>query len=169
MLARDYALEPDPYLREPEVRAELRLPHDILRDIHDRQQELAQRMTQLAGWVVPEARHEVGLLSPVLDIQPFGQLDTTQDRIWQSIAAMTEAAPDDAARQTGRLFTAQNILEQNLTFGENTVRLALEIFEAMGLIVPITLKQPQTGEPLAFYRRTQENDTWQRVQSGGGA
>jgi type I restriction enzyme M protein len=163
--AHDFTLDPESYLREPEVRAELRLPHDILRDIHSRQQELAQRMSQLAGWVVPETRSETSLFSPVLDIHPFGQLDATQDRIWQSIAAMTDPFSDDAERQTGKLFTAQD-LEQH--FDENTVRLALEVFEAMGLIVPVTLKQPQTGEPLSFYRRTQENDAWHRVPSGGG-
>ena len=39
-------------------------------------------------------------------------------------------------------------------FGEDSVRMALDIFEAMGLIVPITLKHPKTGEPMAFYRRS---------------
>ena len=52
--AFDYALEPDRYVREPEVSAKQRLPHDILRDIAGRQQELTQRMAQLAGWLVPE-------------------------------------------------------------------------------------------------------------------
>lgn len=162
----DYALEPDRYVREPEVSAKQRLPHDILRDIAGRQQELTQRMSQLAGWLVPERRREEGLLSPVLDDRPLGRLNGVQQAILEAISGVTEQSPDESGRQTGIPFTRQAIMAGG-DFDEDSVRMALDIFEAMGLIVPITLKHPKTGEPMAFYRRTQDNDVWQPTTEEG--
>lgn len=165
----DYSLEPDRYLREPEVRAELRLPHDILRDIRNRQTELGERMTQLAGWLVPEPPAETRIPSPILAGQPFGQLDQLQNSIWETIASMTEPIPGETDQLTAKPFTAQDIQGHNADAGDDGVRLALDIFEAMGLIVPMTIKHPKTSEPLRFYRRTQENDIWRRTQQEGDA
>lgn len=165
----DYSLEPDRYLREPEVRAELRLPHDILRDIRNRQAELGERMTQLAGLLVPESPAERRIPSPVMSGQPFGHLDHLQHSIWKTIASMTEPILDEKDQRTAKPFTVQDILGQNVDAGDDAVRLALDIFEAMGLIVPITIKHPKSSEPLRFYRRTQENDIWRRMQQEGDA
>lgn len=164
----DYALEPDRYVREPEVSAKQRLPHDILRDIADRQQELAQRMSQLAGWLVPERRQEERLLSPVLEAEPFGKLDDVQRNIWQAMSKASEVVSNESGSQTGTPFIAASI-ENVVGFSKDAVRQALEIFETMGLIVPITLKHPKTGEPMAFYRRTEDKDVWKRPIEEGSA
>jgi len=41
----------------------------------------------------------------------------------------------------------------------------LEMFEAMGLIVPITLKHPESGQLLNFYRLAESNDRWTAEES----
>lgn len=162
----DYALEPDRYVREPEVSAKQRSPHDILRDIAGRQQELAQKMSQLAGWLVPERRQEESLLSPILEATPFGKLDTVQRGIWEAVSRMTEPISDKPDDRTDSPFVPESI-EGVGKFSEEAVRQALGIFEAMGLIVPVTLKHPQTAEPMAYYRRTEDKDVWKRTIEEG--
>jgi len=154
--ARKYALQPDDYLRPPEIRAELRHPHDTLLNIYRRQQALAQRMNRLAGWLVPQRSPEYSIPGKV-DVQtPFGTLSDKQYEIWQSIESFKEG-------ESARPFTVADIVVNGCT--ESEKRLALEIFEAMGLIVPITLKHPESGQPLNFYRLAELNDHWTGEES----
>jgi len=154
--ARKYTLQPDDYLRPPEIRAELRRPHDTLLDIYRRQQALAQRMNRLAGWLVPQRSPEYSIPGKV-DVQaPFGALSDKQYEIWQSIEGFKEG-------ESARPFTAADITVDGCT--ESEKRLTLEMFEAMGLIVPITLKHPESGQLLNFYRLAESNDRWTGEES----
>lgn len=164
----EYSLDPDRFVHAPEISPELRLPHDILRDIHDNQQKLSRRMDRLAGWLVSEPHRQVSIPSPVLNVSTFGQLDEAQNRIWKTIEELTEDVPEDPAIQTGTPFTPDDILNQYETIGKGTIQLSLEIFEAMGLIVPVTYRHPNTHELLPGYRRVQENDIWSQSQEGDG-
>lgn len=166
--ALEYALDPDRFVHAPEISPELRLPHDILRDIHDNQQRLSRRMDQLAGWLVTEPHRQASIPSPILNVTTFGQLDEIQNRIWRTIEALTEGVPEDPTIQTGTLFTPDDILNQNKTIGEGAIQLSLEIFEAMGLIVPVTYRHPDTDELLPGYRRAQESDIWSQSQEENG-
>lgn len=148
--ARAYTLQPEDYLRPPEIRAELRHPHDILLEIHQRQQMLGQRMNRLAGWLTPQRFQEHAIPGKV-DVQPPpGRLSDVQGKIWQVIEGFKEG-------ESARLFTAAEIAVE-CTVSEK--RLALEIFEAMGLIVPVTLKNPENDQWLNFYRLAESNDRW---------
>ena len=154
--ARKYTLQPDDYLRPPEIRAELRRPHDTLLDIYRRQQALAQRMNRLAGWLVPQRSPEYSIPGKV-DVQaPFGALSAVQLNIWQAIEGLKEG-------ESARPFTAADITVDGCT--ESEKRLTLEMFEAMGLIVPITLKHPESGQLLNFYRLAESNDRWTGEES----
>ena len=154
--ARKYTLQPDDYLRPPEIRAELRRPHDTLLDIYRRQQALAQRMNRLAGWLVPQRSPEYSIPGKV-DVQaPFGALSAVQLNIWQAIEGLKEG-------ESARPFTAADIAVDGCT--ESEKRLTLEMFEAMGLIVPITLKHPESGQLLNFYRLAESNDRWTAEES----
>ena len=149
--ARKYTLQPDDYLRPPEIRAELRRPHDTLLDIYRRQQALAQRMNRLAGLLVPQRSPEYSIPGKV-DVQaPFGALSAVQRNIWQAIEGFKDG-------ESARPFTAADIAVDGCT--ESEKRLTLEMFEAMGLIVPITLKHPESGQLLNFYRLAESNDRW---------
>jgi len=162
----DYALDPERFVHAPEISPELRLPHDILREIHDNQQNLARRMDRLAGWLVTEPNRQVSIPSPIMITGTFGQLNEAQNRIWRTIEALTEGVPEDSAIKTGTPFTPDDILNQNETIGEGVIQLSLEIFEAMGLIVPVTYRHPATNELLPGYRRVQESDIWLQSQEG---
>lgn len=164
----EYALDPDRFVHAPEISPELRLPHDILRDIHDNQLRLSRRMDQLAGWLVTEPHRQASIPSPILSVTTFGQLDEVQNRIWRTIEALTEGVPGDPVIQTGTPFTPDDILIQNETIGEGAIQLSLEIFEAMGLIVPVTYRHPDTNELLPGYRRTQVSDIWLQSQEENG-
>ena len=149
--ARKYTLQPDDYLRPPEIRAELKRPHDTLLGIYQRQQELAQRMNRLTGWLVPQRSPEYSIPGKV-DVQtPFGALSDKQYEIWQSIEGFKDG-------ESARPFTAADIAVDGCT--EIEKRLTLEMFEAMGLIVPITLKHPESGQLLNLYRLAESNDRW---------
>lgn len=166
--ALDYALDPDRFVHAPEISPELRLPHDILREIQDNQQNLARRMDRLAGWLVTEPNRQVSIPSPILNVSTFGQLDEIQNQIWRTIEALTEVVPEDPVIQTGTAFTPDDILNLNKSIGEGAIQLSLEIFEAMGLIVPVTYRHPATNELLPGYRRVQESDIWLQSQEENG-
>ena len=166
--ALEYTLDPDRFVHAPEISPELRLPHDILRDIHDNQQNLSKRMDRLAGWLVTEPNRQVSIPSPILNVSTFGQLDEIQNQIWRTIEALTEVVPEDPVIQTGTAFTPDDILNLNKSIGEGAIQLSLEIFEAMGLIVPVTYRHPATNELLPGYRRVQESDIWLQSQEENG-
>lgn len=166
--ALDYALDPDRFVHAPEISPELRLPHDILRDIHDNQQKLSQRMDQLAGWLVSETHHQESIPAPILNTETFGQLDEVQRQVWEIIKGLTEEITDQPGVQTSIPFTPDEIYDRNKFISQGAIQLSLEIFEAMGLIVPVTYPHPVTNELLPGYRRTQENDIWSQSQEGDG-
>lgn len=159
----DFSLDPNRFLQEPEIRAEQRLPHDILRDIKHREQLLVAKMSQLAGRLVPEGG-EGPLPSPVQDVMSFGSLDLTQQRIWEAMLSMRETVDD---QEFAVPFTAREVLEVigDKAIGGDAVLQAFELFEAMGVIVRITL-QRSSKDQFAFYRRVEKRDTWRRNTEG---
>lgn len=162
-----YALEPDRFVRIPEVSPELRIPQDILRDVHTNQQKLTRRINNLAGWLATDSRQQASIPSPILESGPFGQLDETQHQIWEIIESMVENTPEPTSINTGIPFTPDDILQQNPAIGEGAIQLSLQIFEAMGLIVPVTYKHLVTDELLSGYRRVQEIDIYKLLREGG--
>lgn len=166
--ALDYTLDPDHYVHAPEISPELRLPHDILRDIHVNQQKLSRRLDQLAGWLVTEPHRQVSIPATVINTETFGQVDEVQQQVWETIKTFTEEIPEQQGVQTATPFTPDDIFDRNILVSKGAIQLSLEIFEAMGLIVPVTYPHPVTNELLPGYRRAQENDIWSQSQEGNG-
>jgi hypothetical protein len=104
-----------------------------------------------------------------LKVTTFAHLDEGPIRIRRTIEAVTEVAPEEPAIQTGMPFTLDDIFHKNEAIGEGAIQLSLEIFEAMGLIVPVTYRHPDTNELLPGYRRAQESDVWLQSQEENGA
>jgi len=166
--ALDYALDPDRFVHAPEISPELRLPHDILREIHANQQNLSHRMDRLAGWLVTDPHRQTSIPAPIINTEIFGQLDEVQKQVWVTIEALTEDIPDRPGVKTATPFTPDDIFDRNKLVSKGVIQLSLEIFEAMGLIVPITYPHPVTDGLLPGYRRVQENDIWLQSQEGDG-
>ena len=58
------------------------------------------------------------------------------------------------------LFTSEEVNPGSDTEVSETTRSTLDLLERMGVIVPVTIADPNTGEPVAFYRRVTERDLW---------
>jgi len=153
LIARKYVLQPEDYLRAPEIRPELVRPHDILLQIHERQRELRQRMDRLAG-LVAGGRKE-------LPTSPTGKpevpeilsgMSEEQRKMWEKIGQQVE--------QSGQGVFALDVITGGNDTNEAEIRLALELFEAMGLIVPVTIRHPESGQWMPFYRLVNEGDHW---------
>ena len=43
----------------------------------------------------------------------------------------------------------------------DTTKLTIELFERMGVILPVYVIDPETEEPIALYRRITRRDQWQ--------
>jgi hypothetical protein len=154
--ARGYALQTDDYLRAPEIIAALQRPHDILLKIYDNQRELEQCMENLAGWLMPERPKELDIPAPVIDKEHeyANVLNEAQKRILRWVEHKKEG-------ESAKPFTLEDISkDESLKCSEDEMRLALEIFEAMGLIVPIMLKNPASDQRMNFYRLAEESDIW---------
>ena len=61
-----------------------------------------------------------------------------------------------------------DIFDRNKLVSKGAIQLSMEIFEAMGLIVPVTYPHPVTNELLPGYRRAQESDVWSQSQEENG-
>jgi hypothetical protein len=62
---------------------------------------------------------------------------------------------------TAVLFTPEEVSPGSETEVSETTRSTLELLDRMGIIVPVTIADPNTGEPVAFYRCVTERDRWQ--------
>ena len=62
---------------------------------------------------------------------------------------------------TAALFTPEEVNTGSETEVSDVTRSTLELLERMGVIVPVTIADPHTGESMAFYRRVTERDLWQ--------
>lgn len=154
LVARSYALQPDDYLRAPEVTAELRRPADILRDIRHNQRDLSWRMDVLAMWLAPQPPKE-RRIPPTVAVEAVAPLRDALSEAQRQIWDWVTAHKDDQG--SARPFALQDIAVE---CGEDMKRLTLELFEAMGLIVPIMLKDRQTEQSQQLYRLVESNDLW---------
>ena len=75
--------------------------------------------------------------------------------MWQRICAVAEQHKDKNG-----LFSMKDIVGDEV--GEEKARLAIELFEWMGVIVPVTIVDPIKRESIKtpMYRRVTERDLW---------
>ena len=104
-------------------------------------------LTPIAGLQLPSKTQD--------DIRPFTRLAEAQEQFWQRICTISEQRRDTL----NGLFTLEDVRGPET---QETARLTLNLFERMGVIVPVTLVDPNTREalPTILYRRVQERGLW---------
>jgi type I restriction enzyme M protein len=63
---------------------------------------------------------------------------------------------------TATLFTPANVEPSGASEASEDTLATLDLLERMGVIIPVTVADQNTGELMAFYRRVTERDRWLR-------
>lgn len=152
-----YDLRPEEYIQK---NLETRLnnsPVEILKNIYSNQRQLTQNLETLFSRIELPPISTQKLPSPIVDtFTPIGQLNPQQQTIWDKIQRQTQPYTDDNGDnyEIALHFTPQDIeSEDNDEISDITQR-TLELLEAMGVIIPVTLHNK------LYYRRVTQRDLW---------
>lgn len=151
-----YDLRPDQYIKRREEVHPVYSPAMLLTNIRRNQRQFVLHLDALLGRLsIPVAG---GVLpSPLLsEIEPFGTLSAEQKAVWEQVRQQIKPIGDK--KWTAELFTLAQI--EGLPEVRENTKLTIELLERMGVIVPVTVTEPRTGEQVAFYRRVTERDVW---------
>jgi type I restriction enzyme M protein len=165
---RSYDLGPDQYVKRPETARQLESPALLLGNIWQNQRQLGKHMEGLLGRVglSPIAREK--LPSPLLTehdkaVEPFGILSDAQRDVWKRVLKQVERVKNGKTSYfTAALFTPANVEPSGGSEASEDTLSTLGLLERMGVIIPVTVADPNTGELMAFYRRVTERDRWLR-------
>ena len=83
------------------------------------------------------------------------------ERIRQESELVVNNDNDLDQYQTAIHFTPEKLGTISTEEVSDATHLTLELLERMGVIVPVTLADPNTSEPVGLYRRLTERDLWQ--------
>ncbi|MEH2355712.1 HsdM family class I SAM-dependent methyltransferase [Nostoc sp.] len=158
-----YDLRPEIYIRTETESNTIESPTALLAKIYRNQRQLAQRIDSLFGHLESPPIATQKLPSPIQEeIQPFGNLNQEQIRIWQKVCEKTEIVNDNGINDyhTAALFTLEEFSTADTDEATDVTRSTIDLLERMGLIVPVTIPDPKTNEPLLFYRRVTQRDIW---------
>jgi hypothetical protein len=164
---RAYDLRPDQYVQRGEEKQPIESPALLLGTIRRSQRTLLQRVDSLLGRLelAPVAGQQ--LPSPLLKesgkpVEPFGRLSPQQEAVWNRVRKKIKKIKDEnGSYTTAVLFTPNEIEESEVSEVSDTTRSTLDLLEHMGVIVPVSVADPNTGELVAFYRLVTERDHWQ--------
>jgi hypothetical protein len=158
-----YDLRPERYIGKQQESSSTDSPAKLLARIYDNQRKLSQHIDSLFGRLElpPIAGQE--LPSRLLEIEPFGILSKEQQEVWEQVRKETEPARNDDLDEylTAVHFTPEKLSTISSEEVSDATHLTLELLERMGVIVPVTIADPNTSEPVALYRRVTERDLWQ--------
>jgi hypothetical protein len=154
---QSYDLRPVRYVKKREQDQALQRPAALLGQMWRNQNIFFAQIDGLLGQL--ELPPIVGqeLLSPILrEIMPLKGLSQAQEYVWQCICEIS----DRREKTMNGLFTFEDI--RVLQEDDENTRLTLDLFECMGVIVPVTIVDPQSRSPLptTFYRRITARDIW---------
>ncbi len=158
-----YDLRPETYIRTQTESSTIESPTALLAKIYRNQRQLAQRIDSLFGHLESPPIATQKLPSPIqAEIKPFGKLSQEQIKIWEKVCDKTEAVNDNEADNynTAALFTLEELSTADNEEVTDVTRSTIDLLERMGIIVAVTVADPKTNEPLSFYRRVTERDTW---------
>jgi type I restriction enzyme M protein len=161
-------LQPGQYVKTlGDIRA-IEPPAVLLGRIRDKQTTFLQQVDGLLGRIELPPIANLPLPSPLAlekniqtdeekEIEPFAEISREQRQVWENICKLSE----EHKEQNG-LFTFKDLIEDGI--GDKVARLALELFEWMGVVVPVTLVKPNSQESLktTFYRRVTQRDIWKQ-------
>jgi type I restriction enzyme M protein len=163
---RSYDLRPDQYVKRPETAQQLESPAILLRNIWQNQRQLSQHIDGLLGRLELPPIANAKLPSPLLTeqdkaIEPFGMLSDAQRDVRKRVLKQVERVKNGKTSYvTATLFTPANVEPSGASEASEDTRATLDLLERMGVIIPVTVADPNTGEPMAFYRRVTERDRW---------
>jgi type I restriction-modification system DNA methylase subunit len=158
-----YDLRPETYIKSQIEASSIDSPTTLLVDIYERQKQLAQRIDSLFGHLESPPIAKQKLPSPLKEeIQPFGNLNQEQIKIWETVRARVELTNNEIDNyETAGLFTIEELFSDNTDELKDVTRSTIRLLESMGVIVPVTITDPKTDKPLLFYRRVTQRDIWQ--------
>jgi hypothetical protein len=164
---QSYDLRPEHYVRAPEEAVPSETPALLLAALRRNQREFLQHIDGLLGRLELAPITGQALPSPLLTkdgkaIEPFGLLSEKQKAVWDHVRKKVQKIRDaKTPYDTAALFTSEEVNIGSETEVSEVTRSTLELLERMGVIVPVTIADPHTGESTAFYRRVTERDLWQ--------
>lgn len=103
------------------------------------------------------AKEKDALTDQEQEILPFPDISKEQDQVWRRICIIAE----QHSNKNG-LFSKKDVVGEEI--GEDLVHLTFELFEWMGVIVPVTIVDPDKRESIKtpMYRRITERDLWKQ-------
>lgn len=158
-----YDLRPESYIRTQSESSSIESPTALLAKIYRNQRQLAQRIDSLFGHLESPPIATQKLPSPIQEkIKPFGKLSTEQIKVWEKVCEKTETVFDNKIDNydTAALFTLEELSTAGNDEATDVTRSTIDLLERMGVIVPVTVADPKTSEPLLFYRRITQRDIW---------
>jgi hypothetical protein len=167
--AKKYDLRPENYVKTIEEERPLQSPASLLAEIRKNQKELITRIDNLLGHldVPPIAKEKI---PPSIwsdgkeNIQAFGMLSEDQKKIWQIISSKQQKFDDqDETYMIPTHFSLDDIKAEVNQESIDSLNNTLELFEKMGLIIPVNLKTSESDEVLSYYRLVCEKDRWQSI------
>lgn len=165
-----YDLRPERYVGTQIESSSLQSPSTILARIHRNQQLLAQRIDSLFGRLELPPVATQKLPSPIFEpeFKLLEKLNPEQTKIWNKVREKTEQITDNERDnyETAAHFTLEDLNAANTEDVADATRQTIDLLERMGVIVPVTIADPKTNDPIFFYRRVTERDLWQ-FDSGG--
>jgi hypothetical protein len=162
-----YDLRPEQYVKAPEEVISSESPALLLAALRRNQRELLQHIDGLLGRLGLAPITEQTLPSPLLTkdgkaIEPFGLLSQEQKAVWDHVRKKVQKIRNaEVPYDTAVLFTPEEVNTDSETEVSDVTHATLDLLERMGVIVPVSIAEPDTGESTAFYRRVTERDLWQ--------
>jgi hypothetical protein len=141
-------------------------PASLLASLRRNQREFQEHIDTLLGRLdlAPLADQTLPSPLPIQDgkaVEPFGVLSREQQAVWERVRRKAQTLRNGTTSYgTAVLFTPEEVNPGSDTEVSETTRSTLDLLERMGVIVPVTIADPNTGEPVAFYRRVTERDLW---------
>jgi type I restriction enzyme M protein len=158
IIEQEYGLQPKDYIKSPCAERIIEPPAILLGRVRHAQHTFLEQVDGLLGRV--ELRPITGLQLPSpleADVIPLRGLSQEQVWVWERICAISQQH-----ESFNGLFTTEDFQDNQTAEMRETIRLTFDLFERMGVIVPVTIVDPQQKETLqtTFYRRITERDLW---------
>jgi type I restriction enzyme M protein len=163
---RSYDLRPDQYVKRQESARQVEASAILLGHMWQNQRQLGKRIDGLLGRLELAPIASEKLPSPLLTehdkaIEPCGVFSDEQRDVWKRGLKQVERVKNGKTSYvTAALFTPADVEPSGaLEASENTLA-TLDLLERRGVIIPVTIADPNTGELMMFYRRVTERDRW---------
>ncbi len=159
-------LQPSQYVHTISDLRESTPPAKLLGQVYTKQAAFLQQVNGLLGRIDQRPIAELELPSPLArekdaftdeerDVMPFPDISREQQAVWKCLCKVSEQHSDKNG-----LFSLKDIIENGVE--EKEARLTLELFEWMGIIVPVTIVDPNKRQSIKtpLFRRVTKRDLW---------